>query len=243
MVYEKSFLQHFRDADADGLIGAKGYFGFMTDLASEQLHFEGKGNDTLPEKYGAAWIYTKCRLQDCIPIGFEEEVHAECRISRVDKARLWQDMKVEYKGRPVCRGRLESCIYHLGEKKLKPVKFIELSESLKEEADSEIDRFSRPASSTEGMEKVYEYKAAYSDLDKNGHMTNQRYLPMFLNAAGRDALDGRFLKDLELHFIGQTYYNETLSVYSKAADSALELLALKENGSIAAWCRMDLCII
>ena len=121
MVYEKSFLQHFRDADADGLIGAKGYFGFMTDLASEQLHFEGKGNDTLPEKYGAAWIYTKCRLQDCIPIGFEEEVHAECRISRVDKARLWQDMKVEYKGRPVCRGRLESCIYHLGEKKLKPV--------------------------------------------------------------------------------------------------------------------------
>ena len=85
----KSFLQHFRDADADGLIGAKGYFGFMTDLASEQLHFEGKGNDTLPEKDGAAWIYTKCRLQDCIPIGFEEEVHAECRISRVDKARLW----------------------------------------------------------------------------------------------------------------------------------------------------------
>ena len=243
MVYEKSFLQHFRDADADGLIGAKGYFGFLTDVASEQLHFEDKGNDSIPEKYGAAWIYTKCRLQDCVPIGFDEEVHASCRISKLDRARIWQDMEVEYKGQTVCKGRLESCIYHFAENKLKPIRFIELSSELKDDTDIGIAPFSRPAYSTEGMESVYEYRACYSDLDKSGHMTNQRYLPMFLNSAGRDVFEGRRIKDFEIHFIEQTYYDETLKVYSKTGGEKIDFIAVKENGSIAAWCGMDLCII
>lgn len=243
MVYEKSFLQHFRDADADGRIGAKGYFGFMTDLASEQLYFEGKGNDTLPEQFGAAWIYTKCRLQDCIPIGFDEGVHARCLISRLDKARIWQDMEVEYKGGIVCRGRLESCIYHFGEGRLKPIRFVELRPELKSDADIGLSPFARPASSAEGMEPIYEYITGYSDIDKNGHMTNQRYLPMFLNAAGRDAFEHRYIKNMEIHFIGQTYYGETLKVCLKASGDTREFAAIKPDNSIAAWCRMDLCII
>ena len=36
------------------------------------MHAIEKGNDVIPEKYGAAWIYTQCHVKINQKIGYDE---------------------------------------------------------------------------------------------------------------------------------------------------------------------------
>ena len=59
MPFEQTILPQYRDADPDGLIGLKGCMHYFQDIHTYYMHSIHKGNDELPEQYGAAWVYTR----------------------------------------------------------------------------------------------------------------------------------------------------------------------------------------
>ena len=61
MPFAQTIQPQFRDADEDGLIGLRGCLRCFQDIHTCYMLAIGKGNDVLPERYGAAWVCTRYR--------------------------------------------------------------------------------------------------------------------------------------------------------------------------------------
>ena len=70
MLFQHQFDPQFRDADHDGFIGLRGCMRYFQDGHTYFMHAIEKGNDVIPERYGAAWIYTQYHVQIKRKIGY-----------------------------------------------------------------------------------------------------------------------------------------------------------------------------
>ena len=240
MVHKMDFLQHFRDAEANGLIGVRGYQSYFQDAATEYMYHLGKGNDILPEQYHMAWVYTKYRLHVYKEVDYAYPLHVETWISRLNRARLWQDMEIRCGEELCCRGRLENCILHLEEQTLKPISAVDFPMDVKEAGVPDLPAFARAEYASEGMEERFIYHVRYADLDKSHHMQNLRYLPMFMDACPPSFYEKYSVCDMELHYIQQARYGDALHILAKEEGETVEFLAVTADGVKAAWCRLGL---
>ena len=239
MSYSKDFMQHFRDAEADGQIGIRGYLGYFMDIASEQLYGMGLGNDSLPERCHCAWIYTKYSLKIRRRENFKIPFHAETWISQQKKARIRQDMEIGCGDEIYCTGRVESCLMQLEERKLMPLSAVGITENLAEDRIAQVPDFVRPDTDTAAMHEIYGYRVRYSDLDKSSHMTNLRYVPMFLDACPPEFYETHEITAAQVHFLSQAYYGECLKIFMREEAACRCFASVKEDGSLAAWMRME----
>ena len=239
MIYKNDFLQQFRDADESGRLSARGYLNYFQNEASVLMHNMRRGNDTLPYEFRIAWLYTKYRLENIRPAGFDVPLHAETWISSKGPVKLNTDYELTRNGELICCGRLESCLYHVDKKQLQPIKAVSLPEDAVEDRRTRVGAFSRPSVDSSIMDKAYEYTVRYADLDNNRHMTNLSYGPLFINAFGPELYADHYIKTFEIHYLNQSYYGESLSVLFHLEESRAELYALKADGTKAAWCLME----
>ena len=59
MPFIQKDLPQYHYADDDGLIGLRGAMYYFQNIHTWHLHSIDKGNDVLPQKYEAGWIYTR----------------------------------------------------------------------------------------------------------------------------------------------------------------------------------------
>ena len=59
MPFIQKDLPQYHYADDDGLIGLRGARYYFQNIHTWHLHSIDKGNDVLPQKYEAGWIYTR----------------------------------------------------------------------------------------------------------------------------------------------------------------------------------------
>ncbi|MBQ8162454.1 MAG: hypothetical protein IJ083_17140, partial [Clostridia bacterium] len=175
MPFSQTFLPQFRDADADGLIGLRGCMHYFQDIHTYYMHSLHKGNDELPEQYGAAWVYTKYH------------VSLKHRVDFTDTAslRTWMEpykqpvlvnlyFELSQHGQLAATGKLENCVFSLVRQRPLRLSAIEFPDGIPEEIPHSIPDFVRLSRSTEGMEERYRKVVRTSDLDKSNHMTNLR---------------------------------------------------------------------
>ena len=82
MIHSYEPRTYFREAEQDGYIGARGYFGYLQDGVTGVFNLVDKGNVTLVEKYRAPWIFLRYRMH------FAREVYAApVRYTDLDKTR------------------------------------------------------------------------------------------------------------------------------------------------------------
>lgn len=241
MVYEKEYLPQFREAEANGYIGVRGYMNYFQDMATSFMHVFGKGNDTLPEQYGIAWMYTKYRLEIAKQADFTDELHMECWTPIANRARAVQLLEIGRGEELYARGRLESCLIDMQNQRLCPLSAVEFPESVIEaERDNGVDEFEKlnRKPNLDELEALYTHVVQYTDLDKSHHMNNLRYVDLFLNAFGPEYFEDHMVRTFELHFVSQCFYGETLTVSRMKQDAGSELLyALKKDQTIAAICK------
>ena len=79
------------------------------------------------------------------------------------------------------------------------------------------------------MEAVYTHQVRYTDLDKTGHMTNLKYVDLFLNAFDSQFFEGFQIKEFELHFLDQCFEGDAIHVHKKAFDGRILLTAVHDN--------------
>lgn len=238
MSFSLTFLPRFRESEADAKVGVKGYVNYFQDIASGYFHSIGKGNDTLPYQYGAAWVYSKYKLKILEKTDFSEDITLTSWVSKCDPVRVWQEMEIRRGEALLCEGRLESCLVNLKEKKLVKTPFIELPEDLVEERMTSVEHFSRRMKFSENAEYRYTYTVRYTDLDNNRHMNNLHYVELFLNAFDPAFFDGVFITDFELQYISQAYYGDELSVFLLYDGDTYTLYALNQDKDLIAACVM-----
>ncbi len=229
--FEKDYMPMFRDSDAQGLIGMRAYLYYFQDIATEHLHLMGKGNDTLPEQYGMAWIYSKYRLRIFQKADFSQPLHMETWIEKQDKIRLWQDLRISAGNDIYALGRLESCVIHLEKQRIGRLSDIEMPMETECEEKLGLERFTRIKPEAEKIEYVYSYRVQYSDLDKSHHMANLRYVNLMENVFSPDFYSCHSVKEMELHYTAQSFYGDEIRVYKKDMGNCCQIAGKKEDGT------------
>lgn len=238
MSFSITFLPRFRESEADGLIGVKGYVNYFQDIASGHFHSLGKGNDTLPYQYGVAWVYSKYKLKIYRKTDFSEDISLTSWVSKLDPVRVWQEMEIRRGDELLCEGRLESCLVNLKEAKLVKTPAIELPEELEEPRLTSVERFSRRMKFDDRAALAYRYTVRYTDLDNNRHMNNLHYVELFLNAFAPEFHDQNFITDFELQYISQAYCGDELSVYLYSQADSHTLYAMNQKDELIAGCKL-----
>ena len=235
MLFTQTFHQQFRDSDAEGMIGVKAYMRYFQDLHTWYMHNIGKGNDTLPEDYGAAWVYTRCHIRAHRRIGYGAPLEGSMWMEPYRQPVLVNmDLFLRQDGEVVAEGKLESCLFSLTRQRPIRLGDVDFPEGMPEARADTAEGFIIPERSAEGMETRYAHTVRYSDLDKSRHMNNLRYIEMF-----QDAYDSAFWQEfcpmeMQLNFLTQCREGETLSIRARLADGALRMAALHEDGKLAA---------
>lgn len=230
--YVRDYLPMFRDSDAQGLIGARAYLYYFQDMSTLHLHQMGKGNDTLPETYGAAWIYTKYKIKICRRADYTRPLHMETWIEKQDKLRIWQDLKISAGNETYALGRLESCVFHLNEQKIGLLSDIDMPEAMASDQKIPLGPFARLKRNLSEMEYVYTHTVRYSDLDKSHHMANHRYVTLMENVFSPDFFTRNELKELEIHYISQGFYGDEIRLYKKESETGYLITGARSDGTI-----------
>lgn len=230
MIFEKNYLPQFRDADRDGYVGLRGYMNYFQDMATHYMHNIQKGNDTLPEEYGIVWMYTKYKLHISRKVDFTGELEMKTWIpEKKSSAVIHQNLLISRGGEECARGCVESCLYHLSKKRLVRLKEIDFPAGIAENREPDIQDFQKLTVDLEGMEYVYTHQVRYTDLDKTGHMTNLKYVDLFLNAFDSDFYEDFQIEEFELHFLDQCFEGEVIHVYKRMLDGGISLTAVHDN--------------
>lgn len=230
MVFEKSYFPQFREADRDGYVGLRGYMYYFQDMVTHYMHNLDKGNDTLPEKYGIVWMFTKYKMQVGRKAGFTGELAMKTWIpERKSQAVIHQNLLIFQNGEECARGCVESCLYDISKSRLTRLREIDFPEDIAESIEFDIHPFQKIPAELDSMEYVYTHRVRYTDLDKTGHMTNLKYVDMFLNAFESRFFEEFQIKEFELHFLNQCFEGEDLLVYKKITDGKIMLLAVRDN--------------
>lgn len=230
MVFEKNYLPQFREADRDGYVGLRGYMNYFQDMVTHYMHNLGKGNDTLPEQYGIVWMFTKYKMQVSRKVDFTGELTMQTWIPEGKlSAIVRQNIVIAKDGEECAKGCVECCLCNISKNRLVRLKDIDFPTDVGENKEFYLDGFQKIATESEGMEYVYTHQVRYTDLDKTGHMTNLKYVDLFLNAFDSGFYKEFQIRDFELHFLSQCFEGENLHVYKKASDGKVFLTAINDD--------------
>ena len=234
MSFKQIMMPQYRDADQDGLIGLRGSMHYFQDIHTWYMHSVNKGNDVLPEQYGAGWVYTKFHVSLRKKIDYSGPVSLTAWMEPYRQPVLVNMNMVLEQGGAVCAcGKIESCIFSLTRQRPLRLSAVDFPENFAEEIENDIPGFIGVDKSADGMDERYRRTVRVSDLDKMGHMTNLRYIEMF-----QDACDARFwdefdAKEMEISFLSQCREGETLSVRSRTEENRVYLAAVHDDESLA----------
>ena len=239
MDFVRSFDPQYRDTEARGLVGVRGYINYIQDIITWEMFLKGLGSEQTFEKYGIVSMFTKCKLVINKEADFSGQLRVETGITKADRVRFWHDMQVMRGSTVMAKGRLEACLYRFGLKSLATLRDIEFPEDMhmNESVGPEVE-FSKISKETDGMEKVYEYKVRYTDLDKSLHMNNLHYTELFLNALELGFYDENRITEFEIHYISQSYYGDDLYVYLEKGMNENRLVAVNSDDTVVAICHM-----
>lgn len=207
---------------------------YFQDIHTWYFHSINKGNDVLPEAYGAGWIYTRFHVKLMQKMDYSGPVKLTSWMEPYRQPVLVNmNMTIEQGGKMMACGKIESCVFSLTRQRPLRLSAIEFPEDFAEETDNDIPGFIGLEKTAEGMEERYQRTVRVSDLDKMGHMTNLRYIEMFQDAHGSQFWKTLNPSEMEISFLSQCREGETLSVRSKADGNTVHLAAVHADGTLA----------
>ena len=234
MLFQLQVNPQFRDADHDGLIGLRGCMRYFQDAHTYFMHAIEKGNDVIPEKYGAAWIYTQYHVKINRKIDYDDPLLVKQWIQPYRRPLLLTlDSTIEQRGELVAYGKIETCVFDLNRQLPRRLSSIEFPDGVAEEVENEIPSFIGLGKSADGMKESYQKTVRVSDLDKSRHMNNLRYIEMFQDAYSGDFWTEKEPHQMEIRFLSQCKEGEPITVCSKVDDTGIHFAALHQDGAVA----------
>ena len=234
MLFQQEIYPQYRDADHDGLIGLRGCMRYFQDGHTYFMHAIEKGNDVIPERYGAAWIYTQYHVKINRKTGYDGPLLLKQWIQPYRRPLLLTlDSTLERNGEIVAYGKIETCVFDLNRQLPRRLSSIEFPDGITEEIENDIPAFLGLDKSADGMAERYRKTVRVSDLDKSRHMNNLRYIEMFQDAYESGFWSEKEPRQMEIRFLSQCREGETLSVCSREDDAGVHFAAVHQDGTLA----------
>ena len=234
MVFELLVNPQFRDADHDGLVGLRGCMRYFQDAHTYFMHSIDKGNDVIPERYGAAWIYTRYHVKINRKIDYNDPLLLKQWIQPYRRPLLLTlDSTIEQRGELVACGKIETCVFDLNRQLPRRLSSIDFPDGIAEEVENDIPSFIGLGKSADGLTERYRKTVRVSDLDKSRHMNNLRYIEMFQDAYESSFWSALDPHEMEIRFLSQCKEGETVSVCSRTDDTGAHFAALHQDGTLA----------
>ena len=234
MPFIQKELPQYHYADDDGLIGLRGAMHYFQNIHTWHLRSIDKGNDILPQKYEAGWIYTRYHVALKQKMDYRGELTLRAWMEPYRQPVLVnEDVEIMQHGKITACGKMECCVFSLSRQRPMRLTAIDFPDCFAEAVPNHIPDFLGIEKTADNMEERYLRTVRTSDLDVNRHMNNLRYIEMF-----QDAHDSAFWRDftpneMEICFVSQCREGEKISVLSKPENNTIHLAALHQDGRIA----------
>ena len=235
MPFVRQDMPQYHYADSDGLIGLRGVMHYCQIIHTWHFHTIDKGNDVLPQRYGAGWVYTRYHVILNRKIDYSGPLTLRAWLEPYRQPVLInENVEILQGGSLAACAKLESCVFSLTRQRPVRLSAVEFPEDFAEDIPNAIPDFLGTEKTAEGTSERYVRTVRTSDLDVNGHMNNLRYIEMF-----RDAHDSAFwqafpAREMEICFLTQCREGEAISVRSRTEADRVHMAALHADGRLAA---------
>lgn len=234
--YSQDIRVDFHDVDVNGICRASALLKYMQTNAQHQLNEANLSYDEL-RAMNKAFILSKIRLE------FASSVHAEqiltattypCTSAGFSFVRSFE---LGHNGKRVARGISVWALVNTNTKALVRVSDFDLGiATYNAPEDFALPRFKFPSDAA----LVGNYKVAYGDLDRNGHMNNTRYPDVY---ACFLPLKGKRISEITISYNNEAKFAEMLSVYLTMRDGIYYIRTLNEDGRINSEAEIHICDI
>ena len=206
MPFIQKDLPQYHYADDDGLIGLRGAMYYFQNIHTWHLHSIDKGNDVLPQKYEAGWIYTRYHVVLKQKMDYRGELTLRAWMEPYRQPVLVnENIEILQHGKIAACGKLECCVFSLARQRPLRLTAVDFPENFAEDVPNDIPR----------------------------HMNNLHYIAMFQDACDSSFWRDFSPKEMEICFMSQCKEGEAISVRSKMTGDAVHFAALHQNGQIA----------
>ncbi len=189
------------------------------------------------QKYNAMWLIAKNKICFVRRPAWREEFTVKCYISKHWAVKLNIDTIVESKsGEILVKARTELAAVDLETLKIRKAETVGFTEDMEEQIETEGLEFAR-FQKDEGNH-IETITVRSTSLDYCYHTNNIEYVRFMLNTYDVEHFKAHEPKQLEIHYLGQSFEKEHLDIY-KLSDTSSDLFHIKRDGTGVTDCRVS----
>lgn len=192
------------------------YLQDITDLHATEMGVDGK---TLVNESNAFWILSKLKMKIHRMPQFGDLLTLTTWPHAVKGVRFLRDYTIQKDGQLMAACTSEWCILDICDQKLRKADSIRYPHGMIHcEEQSGAGSFLRTRETVTDADHHHTYRSSFVDIDTNQHTNNIAYLRMALNCFTPDEYETLSIDELQINFLSQTFYGDTLEIYKKRID-------------------------
>ncbi len=194
-------------------------FQAITGAHSIELGVDGP---TLLEKSNAFWILTKFKIKICeLPL-MEDKIMVETWPTFAKGVRFGRDFSMQKGNKTIVMGTSEWCTLDYTTKELRRANSVCFPDNFDYRNDlSGAGDFVRLRETVSDCDYHHTHTSLFVDIDTNKHTNNIAYLRMALNCFTPDELENLKVEDMQISFLAQTYYGDSIKIYKKIIENGI----------------------
>ena len=198
-----------------------GVLGVFQDTATAHSTLMGVDHDSLIASSNAFWVLSKVKFRKNGTFKTDDEIVADTWPLKPSAYRFIREHKITKNGGTI-DGRSEWCVLDSEKLSLRKSSSIIYPHDMDcLEDKSFVSEFLRLNVAIEECSYVYDYTTRFTDVDCNGHVNNLAYARMALNVFSPEEYFKYNFNAFEIHFVSQTYFGDTVQIYSKKDDTSV----------------------
>jgi acyl-ACP thioesterase len=207
-----------RDCDFKSKLRISTLFGYLQDAASLHARNLGASVETLQEKFGVAWILMRLKVDILRMPTWLENITVETWPQKPAALYERDYLIKDETGEVLVRGSSVWVLMDLLTRSIRKETLFDYKgiPLLTERAFKDrLGKLRVDAALAPAIEK----KIDYSDLDRNRHVNNTRYMDYAMDSIGTDYLNTHEVKQIEVNYVNETRSGETIIVSKGSSDS------------------------
>jgi acyl-ACP thioesterase len=217
-IWREEFTVKFGAVDRSDRLTLAAVFDMFQELAINHAENLGAGRGALAAAR-QGWVLSRMSVVVDSRPKWGETLTARSWPRGADRLFAVRDYDIQSGDRTLARGRGDWLILDLDRRR--PLRVQPVIGNFPQNNGIDALPGSPPAlDARENLEKAGERRAAYSDIDYNGHVNNARYILWIQDLAGAEILETADRARLDINYLSEILYGETIELWSAGIDPA-----------------------
>jgi acyl-ACP thioesterase len=232
-IWQETFLLRFGGIDNSGRLTLWSTFDYFQDAALGHAEELGVGRSAL-ETSGQVWVLSRLSVFLGRRPKYGERITVRSWPRGWEKLFAVRDYDIrDEEDKPVVRGRSGWVILDL--EKRRPLRVGSIVDPLpKNEGINAFSAIAPGLAARDNLIKAGERRAAYSDIDYNGHVNNTRYIQWIQDITGPEVLEHAEQMRLDVNFLSEVKMGEVTELRMADISAAVGTTDVSEETSVSA---------